>query len=211
MIELRKNAKHADCWTTRSIVTSLAAYSPVNAFCNENIMQKRYFKVTTLLSQGNTTEATHLSLYVQLVPVLRALMLIERIEKVDFFLRAYRDVAEIFVLNGKLLMRIFDDMLVDSDFIVKAQYNQLEALQVLPLIEFVFGWQPGPALFTSVHSGYLNIAEVFLMQTNIEEDNAFKLLLSTAINGLEGTDSVEMITLVMGYCYTLGSAHLIFF
>ncbi len=174
-------------------------------------MQKRYFKVTTLLSQGNTTEATHLSLYVQLVPVLRALMLIERIEKVDFFLRAYRDVAEIFVLNGKLLMRIFDDMLVDSDFIVKAQYNQLEALQVLPLIEFAFGWQPGPALFTSVHSGYLNIAEVFLMQTNIEEDNAFKLLLSTAINGLEGTDSVEMITLVMGYCYTLGSAHLIFF
>ena len=137
-----------------------------------------------------------------MLPILRSLRLVDPIERIESYLRVYKSVAQPQILGSQKeskMLRIFDHLLADSDFIVKSQSNPILAEQVMDLLDEIFEWNRAEVLFSAARRGLLNLTEAFLTFDWPDEDLAMNLIAKT-IQYITNIESVEIFALLVGHC-----------
>ncbi len=196
----------------RRVIKSLVAVGPAQAFCSHKLMAQRYKNMRQVLSSSPSLNGDSLlaNVYLEMIPVLRALMMSDPIDSIFLYLNYFSQVSQLATVDNILessILPVFNDFITDSGFILKATSNPAWAEQIIICLDSVFGWNRVAALFTSARLGLINAAEVFLKFTHLDEITAINLIRLT-VNSLKQSYDVEIITLVVAYCRAIGPLHL---
>jgi hypothetical protein len=142
-------------------------------------------------------------IYAQMVPVLRALMLIDDEDQSAEILEVFKAAC----LNRKLsrvmtdlVLQVLDKMFHESDFIANARSVPCLSYTVFSKILNIFGWSQSSFLKSVIGLNLLFSTEVSLMFYGPLDKKTESSIILLAVADLERTTNVELIFLVVGYC-----------
>ncbi len=202
----RKNLHKVSYNKIRSFVTSLASLGPVDAFCSETLIPDRYFVNANEFGNGDNDdedvrELKKSCLYTQMVPLLRALMLVDNVKHTKSYLAVYNTQMRSSLIDENtetFALFVLDSMIADSEFIYKAQSNREHAEDVLNSIAKVFSCKRIDLLIGAIKLDLLNLAEACLMFTPLTQLEAHSLI-GFSITNLCYLNHVEIFAILIAY------------
>ena len=205
-------------FSLRLMITHLVEVGGKEAFCNLIMMPRRYSVINDSLFARITStdpekrkEQASATVYVQMCPVLRALMLIDSAKETSVYLTSFSTNSYPRVLAANPdgpIHRVLDHMIADTRFARRAFKNLDLAARVLNVLDLIFAWNRAQILKIAIRRNLLNLTEVlFMFSGGIDDDKAVELI-SDAIIHLRQTDSVELILLVAAHCCCMDATKL---
>lgn len=211
---LKGHIRFAQYILFQKAIAHLVGSAGVSAFCAKELMgtQYRIFNdIPVLLSKKKASlRSYYLTLYCEMIPVLRALTLKDKIREIAAYLSSFRSYSNVHSFAKDHLtdiLRVVNSYVWVSDFVLKAQRRPQLAEDILTLLDKTFSWDRLVALKLAVQNGFNCVVEAFLMFTQLSEGYCANLI-TKAVANLRPCHLLPMLTLLIGYCSWLDTEEL---
>lgn len=190
--------------TLRSLLTHMTEMSRV--FIDPTMYQKLYQRIDI----GSMSDIDSYKLfYVNSMPILRALMMIDDLDEIRSYLGSFFEHLRLSISpsNQVHLLLALDSMMADAKFVKQAVKKKAEAFAVLELIFRKLDLSFTVDLPNAIRGNLFHLTESILLLTNVGARCSFDLI-TVASKHFDYECSVELLLLVVAYCFNMDSKKL---
>lgn len=196
--EFYRNCYHHEVGYFKTVIYPIVRDNP-DAFVNPSMIPNRYAR---LINRDCKLPVY----YGQMVPVLRALMMIDALPVQRSYLTAYFSKSDLHYIGRDKqgpILRILDLMLAETKFAVFDMNKEFShRLSVLRIILMGMGLSVDDALLAAVSRGLVNVAESLLVLHSMEWKSQ-RIILYQAVESERNTGSLENLSLAVAYAVEL--------
>ncbi len=187
----------------RAVLPELVKSANLDTFSSPGQISSLYGQVR-LGSVKNAFESTYL-MYVEMMPVLRALMLLDDVESGVDYLRNFFLHFQLDDMTGTFFVAL-DHAIADTEFISKAlqQMQRKKAFAILKAIFECIELDLYVSLKAAICLNLLNVSEALLLFLELNPQNQLEVL-ETCVLTLRNTSCLEPLVLVLAYCHDFDS------